>query len=129
MHSHLQALRMLKSRTNILNAMSCSKPMNPRSSDRYSTSILNKEYINYAMQAYQTMKVSIPHQVKKVAIKRKTKWTAASQMDYEQTMVPGYIYQSWLQDVSDLVSRRGRKRKVHLSLQHAILSLFHFMYW
>ncbi|KAL8257451.1 hypothetical protein R6Q59_029492 [Mikania micrantha] len=32
-------------------------------------------------------------------------------MDYEQTMIPGHMYQSWLQDASDIVSRRGRKRK------------------
>ncbi|MFS7961130.1 putative rad21/Rec8-like protein [Helianthus anomalus] len=32
-------------------------------------------------------------------------------MDYEQTMIPGNMYQSWLQDASDLGSRRGRKRK------------------
>ncbi|KAI7749893.1 hypothetical protein M8C21_019778 [Ambrosia artemisiifolia] len=32
-------------------------------------------------------------------------------MDYEQTMIPGHMYQSWLQDASDLVSRRGRKIK------------------
>ncbi|XP_021977217.1 sister chromatid cohesion 1 protein 1 isoform X1 [Helianthus annuus] len=35
-------------------------------------------------------------------------------MDYEQTMIPGNMYQSWLQDASDLGSRRGRKIK-HLS--------------
>ncbi|KAI3817830.1 hypothetical protein L1987_11628 [Smallanthus sonchifolius] len=32
-------------------------------------------------------------------------------MDYEQTMIPGHMYQSWLQYASDIVSRRGRKRK------------------
>lgn len=51
-----------------------------------------------------------------MAIKRKTKKTAAHFMDYDQTIIPGHIYQSWLQDVSDLISRRGRKRKVHLNL-------------
>ncbi|XP_038891624.1 sister chromatid cohesion 1 protein 1 [Benincasa hispida] len=49
-------------------------------------------------------------QEEQVARKRKTK-TAASLMDYEQTIIPGHIYQSWLKDVSDLISRRGRKRK------------------
>ncbi|KAI3817826.1 hypothetical protein L1987_11624 [Smallanthus sonchifolius] len=29
----------------------------------------------------------------------------------KQIMIPGHMYQSWLQDASDIVSRRGRKRK------------------
>lgn len=33
-------------------------------------------------------------------------------MDYDQIIIPGHIYQSWLQDSSNIVSRRGRKRKV-----------------
>ncbi|XP_062157140.1 sister chromatid cohesion 1 protein 1 [Alnus glutinosa] len=44
-------------------------------------------------------------------IKRKTRRPAASIMDYEQTMIPGQVYQSWLQNASDIASRRGRKRK------------------
>ncbi|XP_059458695.1 sister chromatid cohesion 1 protein 1 [Corylus avellana] len=43
--------------------------------------------------------------------KRKTRIPAASIMDYEQTMIPGHVYQSWLQNASDIASRRGRKRK------------------
>ncbi|GKC05237.1 sister chromatid cohesion 1 protein 1, partial [Tanacetum coccineum] len=35
----------------------------------------------------------------------------ATLMDYEQTMIPGQMYQSWLQDTSDIVSGRGKKRK------------------
>ncbi|XP_031379523.1 sister chromatid cohesion 1 protein 1 [Punica granatum] len=31
-------------------------------------------------------------------------------MDYEQTIIPGHIYHSWIQNSSDIVSRRGRKR-------------------
>ncbi|KAI3731159.1 hypothetical protein L1987_62342 [Smallanthus sonchifolius] len=38
-------------------------------------------------------------------------------MDYEQTMIPGHMYQSWLQDASDIVSRKGRKRKHLGSIQ------------
>ena len=34
------------------------------------------------------------------------------EMDYEQTIIPGPIYQHWLQNASDIVSRRGRKKKV-----------------
>jgi len=29
------------------------------------------------------------------------------QMDFKQTMIPGPTYQNWLNDRSDLVSRRG----------------------
>jgi len=34
------------------------------------------------------------------------------QMDFEQTMIPSLNYQNWLQDPSDLVSRRGGIQKV-----------------
>ncbi|CAK9135820.1 unnamed protein product [Ilex paraguariensis] len=44
--------------------------------------------------------------------RRRAKRPAAFAMDYEQTIIPGPIYQSWLQNASDMVSRRGRKRKV-----------------
>lgn len=64
-----------------------------------------------------------------MATKRKTKRTAASFMDYEQTIIPGHIYQSWLQDVSDLIARRGRKRKVHLNLNNVALNLSDFVCW
>ncbi|XP_037495670.1 sister chromatid cohesion 1 protein 1 isoform X1 [Jatropha curcas] len=51
-------------------------------------------------------------QQKQGLVKRKTrKRHAAPAMDYEQTIIPGPIYQSWLQNASDIVSRRGRKRK------------------
>lgn len=32
-------------------------------------------------------------------------------MDYEQTMIPANIYQPWLRNTSDIVERRGQKRK------------------
>ncbi|BBG98083.1 Rad21/Rec8-like family protein, partial [Prunus dulcis] len=44
-------------------------------------------------------------------IRRQTRRTQASAMDFEQTIIPGHLYQSWLQNSSDIVSRRGRKRK------------------
>ena len=43
---------------------------------------------------------------------RKRRQPAAYVMDYEQTIIPGHTYQFWLQNTSDIVSRRGRKRKV-----------------
>ncbi|XP_022637684.1 sister chromatid cohesion 1 protein 1 isoform X2 [Vigna radiata var. radiata] len=33
------------------------------------------------------------------------------EMDYEQTIIPVHIYQHWLQNASDIVSRRGRKKQ------------------
>ncbi|KAI5346926.1 hypothetical protein L3X38_014805 [Prunus dulcis] len=44
-------------------------------------------------------------------IRSKTRRTQASAMDFEQTIIPGHLYQSWLLNSSDIVSRRGRKRK------------------
>ncbi|KAF2319158.1 hypothetical protein GH714_013636 [Hevea brasiliensis] len=44
-------------------------------------------------------------------IQRKKTRRAAPAMDFEQTIIPGQIYQSWLQNASDIASRRGRKRK------------------
>ena len=44
--------------------------------------------------------------------KRKRGQPQANAMDYEQTIIPVHIYQHWLQNASDLVSRRGRKKKV-----------------
>ncbi|KAM1095057.1 hypothetical protein ACFX2B_009855 [Malus domestica] len=41
--------------------------------------------------------------------KRKTR-KQASGLDFEQTIIPGHVYQSWLRDPSDL-SRDARKRK------------------
>jgi cohesin complex subunit SCC1 len=51
-------------------------------------------------------------QQKRRPIKRKTRRQATTTVDYEQTIIPGHVYQSWLQNASDIVSRRGRKRKV-----------------
>jgi len=44
--------------------------------------------------------------------KRKRRERLGIEMDYEQTILPVHIYQHWLQDASDIVSRRGRKKKV-----------------
>ncbi|KAL2317099.1 hypothetical protein Fmac_030975 [Flemingia macrophylla] len=43
--------------------------------------------------------------------KRKRGQQLAIIMDYEQTIIPAHIYQHWLQNASDIVSRRGRKKK------------------
>ncbi|RYQ99999.1 hypothetical protein Ahy_B07g088049 [Arachis hypogaea] len=43
--------------------------------------------------------------------KRKRRQPVGTAMDYEQTIIPVHIYQHWLQNASDLVSKRGRKRK------------------
>ncbi|XP_041025455.1 sister chromatid cohesion 1 protein 1 isoform X2 [Juglans microcarpa x Juglans regia] len=56
-------------------------------------------------------KEAIQDQERQGVKRRKTRRPTASLMDYEQTVIPGPIYQSWLQNASDIVSRRGRKRK------------------
>ncbi|XP_019461100.1 PREDICTED: sister chromatid cohesion 1 protein 1 isoform X2 [Lupinus angustifolius] len=43
--------------------------------------------------------------------KRKRRQPVATVMDYEQTIIPVHIYQHWLQNTSDIVSRRGRKKE------------------
>ncbi|RDX87708.1 Sister chromatid cohesion 1 protein 1, partial [Mucuna pruriens] len=48
----------------------------------------------------------------------------AMAMDYEQTIIPVHIYQHWLQNASDIVSRRGRKKKK--GFQRTILQNHHF---
>jgi len=44
--------------------------------------------------------------------KRKRGQRLHIEMDYEQTIIPVHIYQHWLQNASDIVSRRGRKKQV-----------------
>lgn len=46
--------------------------------------------------------------------KKRVRKTATSEMDYEQTIITGHVYQSWLQDTSDILCR-GEKRKVQIS--------------
>ncbi|KDO68882.1 hypothetical protein CISIN_1g008432mg [Citrus sinensis] len=55
-------------------------------------------------------------QQRKGPLKRKTRKQAAFAMDYDQTMIPGEVYQSWLKDASDISSRRRRKRKASTDL-------------
>ncbi|KAI8009586.1 Sister chromatid cohesion 1 protein 1 [Camellia lanceoleosa] len=44
--------------------------------------------------------------------RRKARRPAACAMDYEQTIISGHIYRSWLENTSDIVRRRGRPRKI-----------------
>lgn len=55
--------------------------------------------------------------------RRRAKRPAPSGLDYEQTIIPGHIYQSWLQNSSEVRSRRRRKRKVCIYLLLQILNL------
>ncbi|KAL9421734.1 hypothetical protein AB3S75_034075 [Citrus x aurantiifolia] len=50
-------------------------------------------------------------QQRKGPLKRKTRKQAAFAMDYDQTMIHGQVYQSWLKDASDISSRRRRKKR------------------
>ncbi|XVE69471.1 hypothetical protein DITRI_Ditri09bG0154700 [Diplodiscus trichospermus] len=44
-------------------------------------------------------------------VKRKARKTKGNILDEEQTIIPNHIYHSWLHDTSDIISRRGRKRR------------------
>lgn len=44
--------------------------------------------------------------------KRKRGQPEANTMDYEHTIIPVHLYQHWVQNASDIVTRRGRKKKV-----------------
>ena len=68
----------------------------------------------------------IQDQERPVPVKRKPRKPTTFAMDYEQTMIPGHIYQSWLQNASDIVSRTGRKRKVCLRSLICILQFVPF---
>ncbi|KAL6977504.1 hypothetical protein U1Q18_026303, partial [Sarracenia purpurea var. burkii] len=43
--------------------------------------------------------------------RKRARKPATFAMDYDQTIIPGHMYQSWLQSSSDIVTRRVRKRK------------------
>ncbi|XP_073290829.1 sister chromatid cohesion 1 protein 1 [Primulina huaijiensis] len=55
------------------------------------------------------------NQVKRRPAQRRAKSSAALVMDYDQTIIPGHIYQSWLQNSSSIISGRTRKRKPPLN--------------
>ncbi|CAN1333671.1 Sister chromatid cohesion 1 protein 1, partial [Linum perenne] len=62
------------------------------------------------------------------AIRRKRKRKAGDVMDTEKTVIPGDLYQSWLQNPSDISSRRGRMKKGSRSILssmkvHALMEL------
>ncbi|KAK6932975.1 Rad21/Rec8-like protein, N-terminal [Dillenia turbinata] len=44
-------------------------------------------------------------------VRKKPRRAATLTLDYEQTVTPSKVFQSWLQDSSDIVARRGKKRK------------------
>ncbi|KAK4385307.1 Sister chromatid cohesion 1 protein 1 [Sesamum angolense] len=51
-------------------------------------------------------------QMRPRSARRRARRPAALAMDFDQNIIPGPIYQSWLQNSSDIVSRRGRKQKL-----------------
>ncbi|KAL6509351.1 hypothetical protein OROGR_022661 [Orobanche gracilis] len=63
------------------------------------------------MQQSDESKETKLDQMRQKVARRRARRPAAHAMDYDQTIIPGQIYQSWLQNASDIVSRRGRKRK------------------
>ncbi|KAJ6909870.1 hypothetical protein NC652_020775 [Populus alba x Populus x berolinensis] len=67
-------------------------------------------------QQFNECKGARQDQQKRRPIKRKTRRQATTTVDYEQTIIPGHVYQSWIQNASDIVSRRGRKRKARMGI-------------
>ncbi|CAA0834425.1 Sister chromatid cohesion 1 protein 1 [Striga hermonthica] len=64
------------------------------------------------MQQSQESKETKPDKIRqKVARRRGKRPATAHVMDYDQTIIPGQIYQTWLQNSADIVTRRGQKRK------------------
>ncbi|KZV39271.1 sister chromatid cohesion 1 protein 1 [Dorcoceras hygrometricum] len=60
-------------------------------------------------------KLTVKALVKRRPAQRGAKRTAALIMDNDQTIIPGPIYQSWLQNSSSIISGRTRKRKPSLN--------------
>ncbi|XP_051143537.1 sister chromatid cohesion 1 protein 1 [Andrographis paniculata] len=56
------------------------------------------------------------NQAKQRVARRKGKRPAVLAMDYEQNIIPGQTYQSWLKNSSDIISRRRKKRKLPTDL-------------
>ncbi|KAF8397227.1 hypothetical protein HHK36_016137 [Tetracentron sinense] len=66
---------------------------------------LSDEYREEAGQPQQDERRKAPTK------RRARKRPASFVMDYEQTIIAGHVYQSWLQNPADIASGRGRKRK------------------
>ncbi|KAI9157691.1 hypothetical protein LWI28_026351 [Acer negundo] len=62
-------------------------------------------------QSDESKEAKLDQQMREAPKRKTRKRPAASAMDYEQTIIPNHLYQSWLQNTSDIVSRGGRKRK------------------
>ncbi|KAL7587077.1 sister chromatid cohesion 1 protein 1 [Lactuca sativa] len=52
--------------------------------------------------------------------RRTTRRVTTTLMDHGQTIIPGPMYQFWLQNTSDIVSRRGQKRKLMRNNTHSV---------
>ncbi|KAL7214739.1 hypothetical protein ACSBR1_027010 [Camellia fascicularis] len=85
------------------------RPAGPQKPDE----ILDQHPEDQVNQQSNKQKEAIQDHQRQGPTRRKARKPAASAMDYEQTIIPGHIYQSWLQSTSDIVSRRGRKRKIY----------------
>ncbi|XP_010543709.1 PREDICTED: sister chromatid cohesion 1 protein 1 isoform X2 [Tarenaya hassleriana] len=70
----------------------------------------------FAEQPLEHQKPGREERDRQCPLKRKARRTAASMMDYEQTIISGHIYQSWLQDASDIISRGQKKRKAQRTI-------------
>ncbi|KAF5947813.1 hypothetical protein HYC85_013770 [Camellia sinensis] len=106
-----------------INASNSRKPESPLAADE----ILDQHPEDQVNQQSKKQKEAIQDHQRQGPTRRKARKPAASAMDYEQTIIPGHIYQSWLQSTSDIVSRRGRKRKAcsdtHLPIYDAMSTM------
>ncbi|XP_042024014.1 sister chromatid cohesion 1 protein 1-like [Salvia splendens] len=67
----------------------------------------HEEQVN--QQSAESMKADLDQKRKKVVQRRARKPTGRV-MDYDQTIITGHIYQNWLQNSTDIVRERKRKR-------------------
>ncbi|GFY83485.1 Rad21/Rec8-like family protein [Actinidia rufa] len=96
-------------RTQILTTLIPSPPhqVDPQMADE----ILDQHPVDQVNQQSDEGKAVSQDHKKQGPPRRKARKPVVFAMDYEQTIIPGLIYQSWLQSATDIVSRRGRKRK------------------
>ncbi|KAK7276417.1 hypothetical protein RIF29_17556 [Crotalaria pallida] len=88
-------------------------PSPPRQDDAAIADIIEDQHPEHPViqQSDEGMKARQEHG-RRHPTKRKRGQPVATAMDYEQTIIPVQIYQHWLQNTSDIVSRRGRKKQL-----------------
>ncbi|XP_034703756.1 sister chromatid cohesion 1 protein 1 isoform X2 [Vitis riparia] len=67
--------------------------------------------VNQQPDEHKEVNQSEQDQPRQGIIRKRGRRPAAFVMDDEQIIIPGNLYQSWLQDPSNIVARRGKRRK------------------